>query len=148
MSSGVQGISSSVSILDDDHLQLAKEEGPNPGSTTEFVAAVDAVLGLRGPFRLTTVPEWFAAAGGDRRTRVVLFAKNLHLNPGDLPSSVRVRFEESTNFTIPAEDVRSVPHTDLTQVVVRLPDLRLGNNEVRILFQTQQSNVALIKIIP
>lgn len=147
VSSGVQGISGSASILDDDHLQLAKEEGPNPGSTTEFVAAVDAVLGLRGPFRLTTVPEWFAAAGGDRRTRVVLFAKNLHLNPGDLPSSVRVRFEESTDFTIPAEDVRSVPNTDLTQVVVRLPDLRLGNNEVRILFQTQQSNVALIKII-
>ena len=148
VSSGVQGITKSASIVDDDALSLAKEAGPNPGQATEQPAALDAVTGLRGPFRLTSLPEWFAAAGGDRRTRVVLFAKNLRLNPGDPPSSVLVRFESSLVFTIPAEDVRPVPNTDLTQVVVRLPDLSPGLREVVIIYQTQQSNVALIRIIP
>jgi hypothetical protein len=57
-------------------------------------------------------------------TRVILFARNLQLNPGEPVSAVVVRLIGSNNqiFNVAADDVRTVPNTDFMQVIFRLPD--------------------------
>jgi hypothetical protein len=134
-------------IVNDDALELVLEEsGPVPTQA----AALDAILTLRDPFPVAGIPDWFPT-GTDRNTRVALFARNLQLNPGELPTAVIVRFTTSNNqiFEVPAEDVRSIPNTDLTQVVVRLPNnLAAGTCSVFIRAHTLVSNTGTIRIAP
>ncbi|HET6979493.1 MAG TPA: SBBP repeat-containing protein [Pyrinomonadaceae bacterium] len=134
-------------ILDDDVMQLLLEEsgpGPNPA------AAIDELLFLRDPFRVVTIPEHFAN-GNDRNTRLMLFVKNLQLNPGEASSAVVVRLRNS-NFQltdVPAEDVRRIPNVDFTQVIMRLPDNLLpGNYSVMIRAHSRISNTGVIRIAP
>jgi hypothetical protein len=66
-------------------------------------------------------------------------------------SAVFVRFIPSTGqfFDVPAEDVRSIPNSDLTQVVVRLPNnLPVGTCTVSIRAHTRTSNTGTIRIAP
>jgi hypothetical protein len=135
-------------IVDDDVLQLLLEEsGPTPNPAA---AAIDALLFLRDPFRVVTVPEQFAN-GTDRNTRVILFVKNLQLNPGEVSSAVVVRLRNSSFqlIDVPAEDVRSVPNVDFTQVIMRVPDNLLpGTYSVTIRAHSRTSNFGTIRIAP
>lgn len=136
-------------ILDDDKLELILEES---GPTADQAAALDALLFLRDPFRVFGIPDWFSTAP-DRNTRVIFFVRNLEMNPGS-QFTVAVEFQTTTQFfVVPAEDVRQVPNTDFTQVVVRLPDqLQQGTCRVniRLSFQGGQviSNAGTIRIAP
>jgi len=131
-------------IFDDDVLELVLEDS---GPTQNQAAALDSLLALRDPFRIE-LPEW-VTTGADRNTRIALFARNLQLNPGELPSAVIVRFT-GANLTIDvaAEDVRPVPNTDLTQVVVRLSNSLVGpgNYTVFVRAHTRSSNIGTIRI--
>jgi len=133
-------------ILNDDVLELLLED---PAPTPNQVAALDATSHLREPFRVVSLPDWLAA-GTDRNTRVVVFARNLELNPGEAASNVLIflldgngHFEE-----VSAEDVRVVPNTDLIQVIFRLPDnLSAGPCTMRINVHGQDSNSGTIRIV-
>jgi hypothetical protein len=134
-------------IVNDDVLELVLEEsGPTPNQA----AVLDSILAVRDPFRIVGIPEWFTD-GIDRNTRVVLFARNLQLNPGESSAAVVVRFTGSNSqiFEVPAQDVRSVANSDLTQVTVRLPDnLAPGTCTVFIRAHTRTSNTGTIRIAP
>ncbi len=134
-------------IINDDVLELVLEEsGPTPNQA----AALDALLLRRDPFRIVGIPDFFPSLV-DRNTRVALFARNLQLNPGELPSAVIVRFTASTGqiFEVPVEAVTPVPDTDLTQVVARVPsNLVAGNCTVFIRAHTRTSNTGTIRIAP
>ena len=133
-------------ILDDDVLGLLLEDsGPNPGQA----AAMEAVLALRDPFSLF-MPDWYTP-GVNENTRVMLFAQNLQLNPGELPSAVRVILQASNGlfFNVPAEDVRPLRDSEFTQVVFRLPNtLPPGTVTATIFAHTRQSNSGTFRIAP
>jgi parallel beta-helix repeat protein len=133
-----------ATIVDDDKLELLLEED---GPINYQAAALDAVLFLRDPFRVT-MPEWFPT-GPDHNTRVMFFVRGLQLDPGEVPSAVVVYF--GANFQsigVPAEDVRPVPNVDFVQVVVRLPD-NLPENvySVHITVHNKSSNSGQIRIV-
>jgi hypothetical protein len=134
-------------IVNDDVLVLVLEDsGPVP----DQAAVLDLLLGVRDPLPVVSLPDWFTT-GTDRNTRVVLFARNLQLNPGESSSAVIVRFTSSTSqiFEVPALDVRPVANSDLTQVIVRLPDtLAPGTCTVFIRAHTRVSNTGTIRIAP
>jgi hypothetical protein len=132
------------SIVDDDVLgMLLEESGPISGQA----AALDAVLLTRDPFRLI-MPDWFAAVPPN--TRVMLFAQNLQLNPGESPTAVNVRFVQNNSFfaQVPAESVRPLRDSEFTQVVFRLPTLPAGTYSVFIIAHNQISNGGTIRIVP
>lgn len=134
-------------IIDDDSLDLLFEES---GPTVDQVAAIDALLQLRDPFRIL-LPDWFPTPGADRNTRVMFFVRGLQLDPGELPSAVVVNLVDSNNqfFGVPAEDVRSVPGVDFTQVIVRLPDgLASGTCTVAIRAHSRTTDAGKIRIAP
>jgi hypothetical protein len=134
-------------IVNDDVLGLILEEsGPSPTQA----AALDQLLGLRDPFGIVSIPERFAT-GPDRNTRVVLFAQNLQLNPGEAASAVVVRLQSSTFqlFDLPAQDVRPIPGTEFTQVIIRLPDnVSPGTCTFNIRAHTRISNIGTFRIAP
>jgi hypothetical protein len=123
---------------------LLDASGPDP----EQAAALDSVSLLRDPFQVVNDGNFFTQPT-DRNTRVILFAANLQLAPGDPPSSVVINLVDANNqsYNIPAEDVRLVPSFDFTQVVFRLPDnLVVGRCTVTISFHSQLSNPGAIRI--
>lgn len=134
-------------IINDDVLELVLEEsGPVQGEA----AALDSYFAMRDPFRVFGIPDWFVGAP-DQNTRVMLFARGLQLNPGELPSAVIVRIIASNSqvIDVQAQDVRSIPGTDLTQVVFRLPNnLVAGTCTVSIRAHTRVSNTGTIRIVP
>ena len=125
-------------ILDDDLLfMLLEESGPNPNQA----AALDAILAVRDPFSLL-LPEW-ASPGVVQNTRVMLFAQNLQLNPGELPGAVLVRLFASNGqvFQVSAEDVRPLRNSEFTQVIIRLPNnFPAGTTTAFILAHSRQRN--------
>lgn len=132
-------------IVDDDVFNMLLEEsGPNPNQA----AALDAVLGTRDPFR-ALMPDWFAPVPPN--TRVMLFAQNLQLNPGEPPGAVFVRL--TTNniviLQVPAEDVRPLRDSEFTQVVFRIPPgLSPGTYTIQIFAHTRLTNSGTIRIVP
>jgi photosystem II stability/assembly factor-like uncharacterized protein len=134
-------------IINDDVLELVLEDS---GPAVNQAAALDALLAVRDPFKIVSIPDWFGT-GPDRNTRVILFARNLQLNPGESATAVRVRLIASNNQVVEvlAEDVRSLPNSDLTQVVFRLPDnLAAGACTVIIRAHGRFSNTGTIRIAP
>jgi hypothetical protein len=134
-------------IVNDDVLGLILEES---GPSSNQAAALDQLLGLRDPFPIVTIPEWYAT-GPDRNTRVALFARNLQLNPGEAASAVVVRLQSSTFqlFDLPAQDVRPIPGTEFTQVIIRLPDnVSPGTCTFNIRAHTRISNIGTFRIAP
>ena len=130
-------------IIDDDVLELILEES-SPGFMQ--AAALDADLFTRDPFRVIRIEEFL---GGN--TRVILFARNLQLNPGDPVSAVIVRLIGSNFqiFSVPAQDVRAVPNTEFTQVIFRLPDaLPPGTCSLTLRFHGRMSNIGTFRITP
>ncbi len=134
-------------IFDDDPLDLLLEEsGPVPGQA----AALDALLAVRDPFRVQGIPDFWPNVV-DKNTRVAFFVRNLQLNPGETASSVFVRFINgfSVVASVAAEDVRPIPNSEFTQVVVRLPNNLLPNTyTIQIQAHSRLSNTGTILIIP
>jgi glucose/arabinose dehydrogenase len=88
---------------------------------SDIAVALTSVSSLRDPFPLTDPFN----LGATKRTRLMLFAMNLNLLPGENASAVTARAEDAALNTFPltVEFVGKVPGFDwLTQVVVRLPD--------------------------
>jgi pimeloyl-ACP methyl ester carboxylesterase len=83
--------------------------------------ALDSVLWLREPFKLSYGFPW----GSDQRTRIMLFALNFDLSPGESASSVAATAQDGSNqvYSLPVEFVGKVPGAEwLTCVVVKLND--------------------------
>ena len=90
------------------------------GTTTRAVA-LESVTWRKEPFSPTQVNQF----GTDNRTRVMLFARNLDLQPGEGASVVTAEAEDATRMRYPlvVEYAGSVPGFDwLGMVIVRLHD--------------------------
>ena len=114
---------------------------------TEFALALDSVTQIRGPFKPTT-PFNFSLDG---RTRVLLFAWQLQLQPNDAISDVKVEAvdEHGMPYTLTVEAVATVPGFDgLTQVNVILPEGVVApvDLRVRISLRNVASNQGIIQI--
>jgi hypothetical protein len=90
-------------------------------ATSTRAIALDSAVWLREPFALTS-PNYFSF---DRRTRIMLFALNVNLLPGETASAVTVEAEDAGGrlYQLQVEYVGTVPGYDwLGCVVVRLSD--------------------------
>ncbi|HVF44432.1 MAG TPA: hypothetical protein VM936_15515 [Pyrinomonadaceae bacterium] len=94
---------------------LAVEEG-----TADGAVAVESVTRARDPFPVAQA----IAFSADARTRVVLFAQNVSLLPGETASAVAATAEDASHNVYPltVEHVGPVPGSDLSSIVVRLSD--------------------------
>jgi glucose/arabinose dehydrogenase len=96
---------------------------------TDHLIGFDSVNMLPDPFPLDTTFNF----SGDHRTRIMLFALNADLLPGESASAVTARVEDGQLRTLPAtvEFVGpiNVPNLNgLTEIVVRLPDELAGTS--------------------
>src|SRR5215813_3832762 len=90
-------------------------------SNSTRAIALDSITNMSEPFPMSE-PVRF---GTDMRTRVMLFATNLNLNPGENASAVTADAEDAshTHYPLTVEYVGSVPgFAWMTSVVVRLND--------------------------
>jgi uncharacterized protein GlcG (DUF336 family) len=89
--------------------------------TSTRAIAFDSVTQQHEPFA-TSAPVKF---GSDNQTRVMLFAMNLNLQPGDTVADVDVAAEDAArnSYHLPVEYIGSVPDQPwATSIVVRLSD--------------------------
>jgi hypothetical protein len=80
---------------------------------------------------------------------VILFAKNLELNPGESPGAVFVRIVglNTQFFDVPAESVIPIHNFEFTQVVIRLPNtVPVGTRLVTIRAHGRISNAGTIRV--
>jgi IgA Peptidase M64 len=111
--------------------------------------ALDSVTLLRDPFPVFTIHNLSA----DGHTRIMLFAMNIELQPGENFSIVTAEAEDSqqTIYPLLVEYVGPVPNLNwLSQINVRLPDniANAGNVLVSIKVRGVQSNKVLVSIRP
>ncbi len=141
-------------------VQLIPLNGPYSGApvlltdtNTVRAAALDSVTMVRAPFTVAARNNF----SSDQRTRLMLFARNLELMPGENSSVVKAQAEDSQGRVYPLtiEYVGKVPNFDwLTQIVIKLPDelVNTGDNPVdaRVSIQLRgvMSNRATISIEP
>ena len=109
------------------------------GSTR--AVALEAVTRLREPFQVTSP----AQLGADKRTRVMLFAMNLHLAPGEGPASLAAEAEDGARRTHPlaVEHVAPVPGQEWMSSVVFVLGEELGDAGdvlVRLTYRGESSN--------
>lgn len=109
--------------------------------------ALSSVTNLREPFALTDMFN----LSSDHATRVVFFATNLDLLPGENTSALSAVAEDSQMNVYPltVESVSKVPGFDwITQIVIKLPpNLPAGQGvQVSITAHMQTSNKALMRI--
>lgn len=91
-------------------------------------AALDSVTFMRAPFSVFSPFNLTA----DQRTRVMLFATNLNLLPGENSSVITAQAVDSQNQTHPlsVEQIGQVQGFDwLSFVIVKLPDSLIGRSE-------------------
>jgi hypothetical protein len=116
---------------------------------SERAIALDSVTMARDPFPITTTLNFSA----DQRTRLMLFAANAALLPGESASVITAQAEDAQHriFPLPVEAVRQVPGFDwLTQINVKLPDelINAGDVQVSISVRGLVSNKAIVSIKP
>lgn len=116
-------------------------------ANSESAVALDSISLVRDPFSLTR-PDSF---GPDLRTRVLLFATNLDLLPGEDASAVTASADDEfgNSYSLPVEYVGIMPTISaLSEVIVRLPDNVGAARELRIKISLRgfASNSALIRI--
>ena len=115
---------------------------------TAYAIVLDLVNQTRDPFSLTNPFN----LSTDQRRRVSLFVWRLGVLPGDTNSSVSVtaRDAEGRNYVLPVEVLAPVPAvTDVTQVVVRLPDNVIGaprDLRAKVTLRGVSTNETLVKI--
>lgn len=121
----------------------AQQTGPVLISHTDSTRAIafDSVTRHREPFSTTTEIKF----GPDHATRIMLFAMNLKLQPGDTASAVTADAEDAGHAIYPltVESVRQVPDQPWAMsVVMRLPDdlPQTGDVLVRISYRGLSSN--------
>jgi uncharacterized protein GlcG (DUF336 family) len=121
----------------------AQQSGPilvsHPDSTRAI--AFNSVTRQREPFSATTEIKF----GMDHATRIMLFAMNLTLQPGETASAVTANAEDSGHnvYSLTVESVRQVPAQPwATSVVMRLPGNlpQTGDVLVRISYRGLASN--------
>lgn len=108
------------------------------------------MLATRGPFSIVNSSN-VLNQGADRNTRVIVFMRNFQLLSGETASSVKVELYDANGFyfEIPAEDVRSILNTNLTQVTFRLSNnLAPGKYTAFVKAHSQTSNAGSITIGP
>jgi hypothetical protein len=110
---------------------------------------LDSVTFMRDPFPVITSQNF----SSDRHSRIMLFAVNVDLRPGESASVITAQAEDSSHriYPLPVESIGKVSGYDwLTQVVVKLPD-GLGSVAevlVSINVRSSTSNKVLIKVKP
>lgn len=125
----------------------AQQSGPIPGpilvSHTDSTRAIafNSVTRQREPFSTTTEIQF----GPDHATRIMLFAMNLTLQPGEPASAITADAEDAGHnvHQLTVESVRQVPEQPwATSVVMRLPDSlpQAGDVLVRIRYRGLPSN--------
>jgi uncharacterized repeat protein (TIGR01451 family) len=141
-----------LTIFDNDvQVQSPPElRGDSSGPAVNQLAALDALLFTRDPFPIQTVASWWNY-GADKNTRVMIFASNLFLNPGETASAVVVHLVDANNqsFDVAAEDVRAIRDTEIAQVTLRLPNnIAAGTCSVTVKAHNTTSNIGAIRIAP
>jgi hypothetical protein len=116
---------------------------------SDTAAAVDSVMMIRDPFPFNSTLNF----SSDQRTRIILFAMNIDLQPGENAASVTVHAENSQHqiFSVPAEYVGKVTRFSwLSQVNVRLPDelMNGGDFSMSVIYHGVESNKVVITIKP
>jgi hypothetical protein len=111
--------------------------------------ALNSLTMIRGPFS----PETPYNLASDKRTRIMLFARNIELQPGEDFTVVRAQAEDSQHRVYPltVEFVGKVPGFNwLTQINVRLADELIGAEVVRvhIILRDVISNQVTINLKP
>ena len=114
---------------------------------TDSAVALDSVWMVRDPFPLVTPFNMSA----DGRTRLMLFVKNVELQPGETAAAVTARAEDAALnvFPLTVEFVGRVPNFDwVTQVVVQLPSNTPAAQTlfVSVTYRGQTSNKARIRM--
>jgi choice-of-anchor B domain-containing protein len=109
--------------------------------------ALDSVTRTREPFAVESARNFSA----DGQTRVMLFAANVNLAPGEPQTAVTAQAEDSQNriYPLAVEYVGAFPgYERVTQVVVILPDelANAGDVSVSLNVRGTPSNKALMKI--
>ena len=131
-----------LTIGNDDAPVLLTEE------LSDRAIALDLVTPTRDPFTLIN-PN---SLSSDQAIRVSLFVWHLGLLPSDTVTSVQVtaRDDEGRTYDLPVEALNQmVTVADVTQVVVRLPDIVIGaprDLRVTVKLRGPGSNEAVIKI--
>ena len=116
---------------------------------SDRAVALDSVNLTRDPFTLAAPQTHNFSTDG--RTRLMLFAANVELLPGESITAVSARAEDSQqrSFPLTVEYVGKVQDLDwLTQINVRLPDGLAGDVWVSISLRGVPSNRALVRIAP
>ena len=111
--------------------------------------ALDSVTLLRGPFPVFTLHNF----SPDRRTRVLLFAYNAALLPGESVSAVKAQAEDAFGnmYPLAVESVETVPGFSwLSQITLKLPNelSNAGDVLVSISLRDAVSKKVLISIAP
>jgi len=130
-----------ATIQDDDLIKLLLEEN------SERAAALELNTLLREPFPYVSAFNF----GPDLHTRIMLFALNLDLLPGEDASAVTVSGQDDFGAfrTLQVESVSVVANEPtLKQIVVRLPDKFNNSTELklRVTLRGQTSNVGIVRI--
>ncbi len=133
------------------HLNLVTAQANRPVLISEESStrgiAFDSVTHQREPFSaIATV-----SLGSDTRTRIMLFAMNLELQPGEGPDSVTADAEDAfhRNYPLAVEYVRPVPELSwATSVVICLDDQMrdIGDVLMRITYHGVASNRVRVAI--
>jgi glucose/arabinose dehydrogenase len=114
---------------------------------TDRAIALDSVTMLRDPFPVITLLNF----SSDQRTRVMLFATDAELLPGENSSAITAQAEDAAHvvYSLPVEFVGKVPgFNSFTQIVIRLPDNLPGNTDVfiSVTLHAKTSNKARLTI--
>ena len=126
-------------------------QGPAPAlvsqETSTRAIAVDSVMQTREPFAVTSPLSW----GNDTRTRIMLFAMNLTLQPNETPAAVSANAEDGGHniYSLSVEYVGPVHDQEwMTSIVVRLNDQMgdLGDVLVGISYRGVSSNRVRVAI--
>jgi uncharacterized protein (TIGR03437 family) len=115
--------------------------------STDLAIAFDSVTMMRDPFPLFTAFNF----SSDHRTRIILFALNVDLLPGENSSALTAQAEDSILVVYPltVEFVGNVPgFNSITQIVVKLPESITENGDllVNVTRHGKASNKVRIKI--
>ena len=131
-------------ILNDDMVRLIFDES---GPAANQAAALDGLLFLRDPFRVSNPNNWL----GQPNTEVIVFAENLTIAFFETPAAVGITLTDSSNhtFSLSAEHVTPVTISglNLTQVGFRLPTgAAPGTCTITLVYHGRLSNSATFRI--
>lgn len=132
---------STIVILDDDKPLILAEE------LTFRAIALDSVTIVGEPFSLVDLHNF----SSDQRTRIMLFATGIDLQPGEPPSSVQAYLEDSDHHLYPlvVESILPLPNLPFSQITLKLPDFITmeGDHQISLTFHGTTSNKPLISIV-